>query len=341
MNNASSSYSPAQASTPISVTDSTSSSSMSSKATTPDSQEEPSKSAVDRKNKRKISKSVDLDNSQVAKYVNLTTSTTTTTTSANSSTPDLSTKPQPNRVPQENGLTNGIKWLTTRSKVFVSIDLEYWEVNNKYLTEIGIAIYDPTQIGLGSHPILPKVKACHYVVAENKNKTNGKFVPNNMFKYSYGETLIMPMKDCKRAVEEILTAQAKNNNLVIVGHGVSGDIRVLQKNGFKLPQHEVLDTLKIWRLTRKEGFGSLDKLLTYLEIPHGIMHNAGNDAYLNIQLFLALCDPEVRLQKNLDQDPGETMPVPASSTSSKKKSKRRDSTTHRSSNADDAIKLMI
>lgn len=318
--------------------DSTTTSTVSSKASSPDTPVEDIGATLKRKNKRKISKSVDLDESSRFENVGLAPATTFPV-------PAIAVESTKTHIPahlgQDNGLTKGMDWLASRSKVFVAIDLEYWEVNNKFLTEIGIAIYDTTQIAPNSHPILPKIKACHYVVAENKNKTNGKFVPNNMFKYSYGETLIMPMQDCKRAVEAILASYAKTNNLVIVGHAVGGDIGQLVKHGFKIPPHEVLDTMKIWRLTHKEGFGSLDKLLTFFDIPHGIMHNAGNDAYLNIHLFLALCDPEVRLAKKMDQpkDMGQMqINVP---TSGKKKVRRRDSITHRSSNADDAIKLMI
>lgn len=294
----------------------------SSNASSPDTAvEEDTGTTVNRKKKRKMFTSVDLeaDDLEFIETVNI--------------------PGQPIHLMQDNELTKGMKWLENRSKVFVAIDLEYWEVNNKFLTEIGIAIYDTTQIAPDSHPILPKIKACHYVVSENKNKTNGKFVPNNMFKYSYGETLIMPMKECRRAVDGILAAYAKTNNLVIVGHAVGGDIRVLKKNGFKIPEHEVLDTMSIWRLTRKSGFGSLDKLLTYFDIPHGIMHNAGNDAYLNMHLFLALCDPEVRLSKNLDDMEASSLD-PETTSGGKKKARRRESITHRSSNAEEAIKLM-
>lgn len=240
-------------------------------------------------------------------------------------------------------LTNGIEWLANRSKVFVCLDLEFWEMNNAYLTEIGISVYDPTQIPLDRPlPIIPKIKACHYVVDEHKTKVNGKFVPNNMFKFSYGQTLVMPLNQCKVAVDEILASLAKNNNLVIVGHGVSGDLQMLVKQGCKIPAHQVLDTSTIWRATRKDGFGSLSKLLEYFNIPHALMHNAGNDAYLNLYLFLVLCDPEVRHDMKLDetQDPEEYKllnPHPQ-----RKRGRRRDvPAAFRETEASDAVNLMV
>lgn len=202
---------------------------------------------------------------------------------------------------QVNDLTKGMKWLKEKSKVFVVIDLELWEVSNKFLTEIGIAVYDPTSIPDGTHYLVPQLKACHFVVEENKHRVNGRHVPNNMFNFSYGQTLIMKIAECRVAVNRILASLAAQNNLVILGHGVSGDIRVLQQQGFTIPKHEVLDTNSMWRITRPEGFGSLTKLLIYFRIPHGLMHNAGNDAYMNLLLFLVLCDPVVRKERKLDQ----------------------------------------
>lgn len=248
----------------------------------------------------------------------------------------------PSRQPDTSMLSNGTKWLAERSKVFVCIDLELWEINNNYLTEVGIAVYDPTVIPKDrSLPILPKIRACHYVVEEHKSKVNGKFVPNNMFKFSYGETLVMPLDQCKLAVNKILASLAKNNNLVIVGHGVSGDIQVLRKHGCIIPKHDILDTSTIWRTTRKEGFGSLGKLLEYFNIPHGLMHNAGNDAYLNLYLFLVLCDPEVRLDRKLDedQDPDEKHNLVSER---RRKGRRRDiPPLYRNTEAEDAVTLML
>lgn len=226
----------------------------------------------------------------------------------------------PFRIPKKSMLANGINWLSNRSKVFVAIDLELFEFNNNYLTEIGIAVYDPTNMSKNQpNPILPKIKCCHFIVKENKHKVNGRFVPNNMYNFSYGESVIMSMNDCKAAVNTILFTLAKNNNMVIVGHGVDGDISVLKKEGFHVPKHQVLDTSTMWRMTRQKGFGSLEKLLEFFEIPHALMHNAGNDAFLSLCLYFALCDPEVRREKRLDEPQPEEEIQPADSSRKRKK----------------------
>lgn len=254
-------------------------------------------------------------------------------------------KPQkPAHFREINVLTSGMKWVAERSKVFVVIDLEFWEINNSFLTEIGIAVFDPTRLPKGGHPIVPKITSCHYVVAENKSKVNGKFVPNNMFNYSYGETLIMPMADCLQAVSDILATLAVNNNLVIVGHGVSGDLQMLRNQGCEIPPHEILDTFTMWRITRPYGFGSLSKILEYLCIPHALMHNAGNDAYLNMLLFLMLCDPVVRCEYHLDehQEQEDINALQSCSQEKRGRGRKRDlPQAPRMAGADDAVSLML
>lgn len=252
----------------------------------------------------------------------------------------------PNHLKVDNQLTRGISSLKARRQVYVAIDLEYWEINNEFLTEIGIAVYDPTRLTSGSNqPVLPKIAACHYVVAEHKDKLNGRYVANNKFKFSFGETLMMSMDNCKQAVNEILAqyaggGTAKSPRMVIVGHGVRGDMKMLRKHNFTIPEHyDVLDTMDIWRLTRKTGAASLSSLLKYFEIPHGLMHNAGNDAYLNMLLFLTICDPEVRRMKQMDDLRAQELIhiAPAA----KKRDMRGKDLSHRTSNSAEAVAIML
>lgn len=246
---------------------------------------------------------------------------------------------EPPHLREDNALTRGMRYLREREKVFMAVDLEYWEVNNKFLTEIGITVYDPTYLGKGTNPIFPKIRTCHYIVNENKNKTNGRFVPNNMFKYSFGESLVMSMNECRRAVDRIMAKYAENENLVIVGHNVGGDITMLKKNKFAVPEHEVLDTYKIWKITPRTVSSSLSSLLKFFDVPHALMHNAGNDSYLNMLLYFAMCDPAVRKEKHLDDASHWTSGPIANS--NKKKKGAKDVRAPRKGTSDEAITLML
>ncbi|KAA8905700.1 hypothetical protein TRICI_005252 [Trichomonascus ciferrii] len=234
-------------------------------------------------------------------------------------------------------LNEGKKIVSERSAIFLSLDLEMWERNPSRLTEIGIAIYDPSdQPPKTSKSAFPVIKAGHYIVKENFNCYNGRFVPDHKCHFSYGQSLVLSTKDCRRTLDDIvehykMKARQGNRTLILVGHDVKGDVSLLRKNGFQFEDFKIIDTLGLWKANPSAEFGALAKVLKYLNIPHGLLHNAGNDAYLTLQLMLCLCDPEYRKLKDLDGVIG----PPA------EKGKRRPEKSSRYSTADEAVELFI
>jgi DNA polymerase III epsilon subunit-like protein len=234
-------------------------------------------------------------------------------------------------------LNEGKKIVSERSAIFLSLDLEMWERQPSRLTEIGLAIYDPTdQPPNTSKAAFPVIKAGHYIVKENFKCYNGRFVPDHKCHFSYGQSLVLSIKDCRRALEDIVEhykvkARQENRTLMLVGHDVKGDVTLLRRNGFKFEDFKVIDTLSLWKANPSAEFGALAKVLKYLNIPHGLLHNAGNDAYLTLQLMLCLCDTEYRKLKDLDGVIG----PPA------EKGKRRPEKTSRDSTAEEAVNLFI
>lgn len=191
----------------------------------------------------------------------------------------------------------GLKIMKEKSKVFVALDLEYWEKNNSCLTEIGISIFDPNL----DYNYFPTIRSSHYIVKENVNRINSDYVPNNKFRFAFGKSLTLKMTDCKSAVNQILDHYASQDKLVFIGHSVAGDIKMLKARGFNIPEnYEVIDTFKIWNSSQQRGFGSLGGLLEYFKIDAGLLHNAGNDAYFNMELLLKMLDPAVRKRLELD-----------------------------------------
>lgn len=195
-------------------------------------------------------------------------------------------------------LKRGFSIIEKREKVLVCLDLEYFERDNQLLTEIGLAIFNP--IVNDPNGVVPNIKTMHIIVKDNQSKKNYLTVPNNKEKYSFGTSLKLPLTECQKGVEEILNYYSKRNQLVIVGHSVGGDIRMLKDRGFYVPPHEVLDTYHIWRAEQPLGPGSLGELLKFFDIPHGFLHNAGNDAFYNIQLLLKMLNPTIRKELGID-----------------------------------------
>jgi hypothetical protein len=197
-------------------------------------------------------------------------------------------------------LKRALSLIRKREKVLVGIDLEYFERDHQFLTEIGIAIFNP--IVNDPNGVIPDIKSMHIIVKENESKKNYLTVPDNKDRFSFGKSLKLSLAESQKGVEQILNYYSERNQLVIVGHSVDGDIQMLRDRGFRVPRHEVLDTYRLWRATQPAGPGSLGELLKFFGIPHGVLHNAGNDAFYNIQLALKMLNPVVR--KDLEVDSG-------------------------------------
>lgn len=193
--------------------------------------------------------------------------------------------------------------------VFICIDTETAEHHAGVITEIGVAVMRLHPVGRPDLPYSsPKIAAQHFVVKERSARKyrNGLYVPDHRDFFGYGTTQIAPLADIRHIWGQLMTSLVNSfqdsDPVYYVGHGISGDLNELRKMDFVVPDLPVVDTEKIWRHEKKQGKGNLTFLLEALCIPHSFPHNAGNDAYLNLQVFLALCDPVVRLEHNVGPD---------------------------------------
>ncbi|CAN6674754.1 hypothetical protein TRVA0_063S00584 [Trichomonascus vanleenenianus] len=201
----------------------------------------------------------------------------------------------------------GVSWLHSARKIYVSLDLEWWEVNNKFLTEIGLTIYNPVRPE--ERPIVPLAASRHFIVRENKGRRNGRYVPDNMSKYIFGKSETLPLRKCREALQELFEqveqiAAREGKDIVLVGHAVHNDVSMWAKNDFYMFQkYEILDTMSLWTSNPSvKMLASLEKILKFLRIPCSLLHNAGNDAFMTLRLVLSLCDPTFRELHGLDED---------------------------------------
>lgn len=101
-------------------------------------------------------------------------------------------------------------------------------------------------------------------------------------------------------MSRIILEYISNRNGAFVGHHIEGDIKWLKSLNIEIPDNvNTVDTHKLYTISRSRG-GTLRGVLRLLGIPHGFLHNAGNDAYFTLLAAMALCDPEVRISKGLD-----------------------------------------
>lgn len=206
-------------------------------------------------------------------------------------------------------LRDGMKAVFGRRSTLFCIDVEAWEYNTSYVTEIGIAIYDPRK---QANALMPSITLIHIIIQENRRKTNGKFVPEHSRNFNGKITYIMPQAEAVKFIQSLICYyfinERKTRECCLVGHDVRGDIEWLKKLGISFPSDtNSLDTQKIYAATHGMNGASLTNALRIADLPHAFLHNAGNDAYYTLVLALRLCDPQSRALSTLDKPNARTI----------------------------------
>ncbi|KAI9199337.1 uncharacterized protein BJ171DRAFT_518825 [Polychytrium aggregatum] len=147
--------------------------------------------------------------------------------------------------------------------------------------------------GAGSPPadlqwskVLPKgVIAKHFLIKENRHLSNGTFVPDNRYRYSFGTTQFQSL----RKVCEELRRDLALPGQIVVGHALHGDAKMLESIGITVASMESYDTQRVYQgLTGKPEVLSLTRMAQALGIPARHLHNAGNDACYTMQIFITI-----------------------------------------------------
>ncbi|ANB15443.1 Gfd2p [Sugiyamaella lignohabitans] len=191
--------------------------------------------------------------------------------------------------------------------ILISVDMECWERNNTKMTEVGVSVYDGTK---ASSSLVGRMRNEHYIIKEFLRMRNGRFVEDNKFNYLLGKSKIQTLPECQKSFKNLVMeceqrASQFGSRVLFVGHGVKADFTMLRRYEFYLGQDlgdkdpDYFDTYDIWQLSDHE-FGALGKVLKYLKINHGALHNAGNDAYFTMLLGLCLCNNAFRETHNLN-----------------------------------------
>ena len=184
-----------------------------------------------------------------------------------------------------------------RDRPLVAVDIEAFERNSNLVTEVGFAIYDPKEQGA---TLLPSIRTVHLIIKEHANKKNGRCVPDNAHRCLLGKSHIVDLRQCSAFISEVFRHYFEEDQGVLVGHGIKGDIKWLKTLVGNVPETcPIVDTTLIHKLSRK-GNGSLEGILRQVEIPCGRLHNAANDAFYTLQAVMAWCDPYYRRKYNLD-----------------------------------------
>lgn len=155
----------------------------------------------------------------------------------------------------------------------VAVDLEAYELDQSVILEVGYCVFDTDTKAMQSG---------HYIVDENKQNRNGKYVQDRRHGFGFGQTLTRSRAEIVAAMQEVLESAQ-----VLVGHGLQGDVAYLETLGVHLPPLEQRDTAVIQAARTKGQPVKLSKLARSLGIKDlYVWHNAGNDAHYTMEVFL-------------------------------------------------------
>ncbi|KAH7914557.1 hypothetical protein BJ138DRAFT_1123448 [Hygrophoropsis aurantiaca] len=208
-----------------------------------------------------------------------------------------------------------------RDKTFIAVDFEWSERNNASCLEWGYAAVRCGHLeAVGAWPPVPDTnyRKGHYIIAEYADKVHNKHCPTYPWQYAFGDSQVIPKIKLPQIVQAVISSlispesESSPNQLVLVGHGIQGDIQRLEEMKIKLPHNVlVIDTAAFERTLfntgkrgsmrdpktgRERATGatlSLGALLHSLNIDvKCALHNAGNDAFMCLLALQKLLDSE-------------------------------------------------
>ncbi|KAI0090662.1 hypothetical protein BDY19DRAFT_936573 [Irpex rosettiformis] len=209
-----------------------------------------------------------------------------------------------------------------REKTFVAIDFEWSERNASSCLEWGYAAARCAHLeAVGIWPPDPDAnyRRGHYIVSEYIDKQHNKHRPNFPWAYAFGDsqvTLRAKLPQIMQAIFSTMTSpdsETSPSTLVLVGHGISSDIKRMEEMRIKIPHNVLIIDIALFERhlfaaghrgpmsdptgkPRAQGTAlSLPSLLQSLGLdvqPPLILNNSGNDAFLILLAFQLLLSPD-------------------------------------------------
>jgi hypothetical protein len=185
------------------------------------------------------------------------------------------------------------------SKVFIAIDVEWDETDSSNILEIGLATldlreghYNPAAFPPSTWRIHPR----HIIISENHHINNYRYITSNKFGFKFGGSYHARLETAMSSIEGQLSAY-EAWEMVFIGHGIHQDLKVLEEaTGARIEGNSpVVDTMKLERAYSRRVNGksrSLGDICEDLDIRYYApekMHNAGNDAFFTMAIFIEMC----------------------------------------------------
>ncbi|KAJ7641384.1 hypothetical protein FB45DRAFT_825585 [Roridomyces roridus] len=153
-----------------------------------------------------------------------------------------------------------------RDRTFLAIDFEWSERNEKSCLEWGYAAVRCGHLdALGHWPPAPdsNYRKGHYIVGEYVDKVVNKHCPTFPWQYAFGDSQVCSKTKLPQIIQAVISSLASPdsetiaNSLVLVAHGIGGDLSRMEELKIKLPHNMlILDTSSFERALFAAGHRS-------------------------------------------------------------------------------------
>lgn len=185
--------------------------------------------------------------------------------------------------------------------IFISVDVEAFEFNQKHITEIGISTLDTVDL-LGLQPgakgnnWAAKIRSRHFRIREHGHRLNKVHVEGCPDKFGFGQSEWIYKRDMISVLEGCFNPSrpcysSRTCKVILVGHDIAADMNYLTELGFDVTGmiSDCIDTSDLYKASRRDGRQSaLSTLLLHYGIAAKHLHNAGNNASYTLRVIIAI-----------------------------------------------------
>ncbi|TKX24825.1 putative nucleic acid binding protein 12 [Elsinoe australis] len=184
--------------------------------------------------------------------------------------------------------------------VFVSIDIEAWEMNHSQITELGIAVLDTRDIhgiapGPGGSNWIDTIQSRHFIDSNLTHLVNSVYVEGRPDEFNHGDSEYVPKSAIVRALRSVLHHGfdydgSMQRNVVMVVHDKASEQRLVQhldKKAFCNARVLFTADTQVYATRDDRRFG-LEAIAKAFSVEHECPHNAGNDAVVTLQALVKM-----------------------------------------------------
>ncbi len=177
-----------------------------------------------------------------------------------------------------------------RNAIIVGLDIEWYEHNSRYITELGVSVLDPLRVQdwTSAWSVLQTLHTQHVRIQANAHLINSELCAGHPEKFQFGKTSFVTSRGATTLLRHSFTHFDQHGQLrpvIFLGHAVENDVKMIKERfGFDLEAlGSIVATVDTQILAVDTGRAppgrpkKLTDLLSSFGVRELYLHNAGND----------------------------------------------------------------